>query len=224
MLQLKISDIYRFTLDLIIGVFTTGVKWGTKACVYVATAWRTGNVQRRATEYHALTQQIVDLFENQREKNYQFAVLILLSEESTEDVKFLIKFGGGVTRPDKFTNSAQPTYPPEEQFCNFIAARPHGRYHAEEQLIEQFDHLLESYQSTRLPACQKVVLFTWLLPCEDCTKSIIKKLCGRGLEVILIYITTQTKDPTNEEQIAQMLEEKGITVIKEQCRRTLESK
>ena len=231
----KISDIYRFTLNLIIGVLPTEVKRGLKPCMYVATAQRTGKyvataqrtgkVQRRATEHNALTQKIVDLFENQRKENFQFAVLILLSEESTRDVIFWIKFGGDYNLPDRFTNSAQPTYPPKKQFCNFIAARPDGEYHAEEQLMEQFDHLLESYQSTTLPACRKVVLFTWLLPCDKyCTKSIIEKLCGRGLEIILIYINTQKKDPTNEKKISQMLKEKGITVIKERCQRRLEPK
>ena len=172
-------------------------------------------------QLHILVQNIVQKFAPQRQGGYEFGVLFLSSEEDFEthpDVEFF-----AATSQDP-TDSSLPTFPPDLSICNYVTARPDQRgtntIHAEEQLMDKLDLLMTQYKSSDLPVCKSIVLYTWLLPCSQCTQRIIATLVSYFLEdryrVILIY-TSKMRDVSAEEarRIVGDLRMAGITVIQE---------
>ena len=190
-----------------------------QACVYATS--RSGSVQHKATEYHNLTQRVVKLFKTQRQEKHQFAVLFLSSQDYIADVAFQTKTGP-VYSPEEATDSSKPIFPLDRDLHNFVTARPHRKWyacrkrHAEEQLLDKFDLLKTSFESSRFNRCRTVVLFTWILPCKKCTTQIINKLGGRGHKVIVIYIIKHIKNTARDElYTVKRLEKAKIDVMSE---------
>ena len=211
-----IAAIYRATLNLILDRGDNNGGEGLVACSLKL-------LQHNKTEHHDLTQRVINLFEQQRQEKHQFAVLFLSSQDYITDVTFQTKTGP-VYIPEEATNSSEPIFPPDYDLHNFVTARPHRKWyayrkrHAEEQLLDKFDLLKTSFESSGFNTCRTAVLFTWLLPCKNCTTRIINKLGGRGLKVIVIYIIKHRNDTVrNESYTVERLENANIDVIPELC-------
>ena len=184
---------------------------------------RSGSVQHKVTQHHSLTQRVIELFKTQRIEKHQFAVLFLSSQDYIADVTFQTKTGP-VYSPEEATDSTEPVFPPDYNLHNFVTARPlqdfnaNRKIHAEEQLLDKFDLLKTSFESSGINTCRTVVLFTWLLPCKKCTTRIINELGWRGLKVIVIYIIKHEKDTVdNELYTVERLEKANIEVMSERC-------
>lgn len=169
---------------------------------------------RTKSVYHNLVQMLVDRFEGQRIKGYQFAVLFLSPEADVSDtgrVKIWAKTGA------EDTNSTYSTHPLDNYFGNFIVARPNGQQHAEKLLMGKFDKLWSKNQD-----CKTIVLYTWLLPCNSCADKIAKVLGSREEEVIVLY-TSIVKDMQNEDYTCSKdkLRKAGIKVEQVNCNKKL---
>ena len=148
---------------------------------------------------------VVKIFKGQRIRGYQFAVLIL-----SPHYQVTIKQSPSCT----MTDNTSPTHPPNSTLRDYIVGRPEkSKQHAEKLLLERFDELLARNEFS----CQSIVLYTWFVPCDDCTGKIINKL-GQFTEthhVTVVYLKKMRK--TSEEQEKRntnRLEAAGINVIK----------
>ena len=180
-------------------------------------------LQLRGEEsFHAFVQRIVDLFAKQRnEQQYQFAVLFLthlpLSEITVSNMTFQTQ-AGAVNTPDEATDCSVPMFPPLDNLCNYMVARPQNNRHAEVRLMDDLETLLCMYSSLGMPQCRSLVLYSWLLPCLRCTEYIVKMLqdfiINRMFEVTVIYCSKQ-RDLKDEEivRILNCFEIAGIEVL-----------
>lgn len=69
------------------------------------------------------------------------------------------------------------------------------------------------------PHCQTIVLYTWLLPCEDCKNELITKLgpLTQDKKVLLVYTSRmEDVDDDEEEQIVEELQSAGMEVKREE--------
>ena len=70
-------------------------------------------------------------------------------------------------------NSDEPSHPDNSNFVNYMVARPdHMGNHAEEVLLDRFNKLWFKFRQQ--PSV--ILIFSWLMPCEGCTESIINRL------------------------------------------------
>ena len=176
--------------------------------------------------FHIFIKRVIELFKDQRSREkYQFAVLFLTSQQDITTTGFykmtqtmFSRTRLEVNSPGTATDKTCSTHPPDRDLCNYVVARPDGRKHAEALLMNKLDTLLRQYQSVGMPECQTVVLYTWLLPCDSCADTIIRKLGqeGQRLRVILIY-TSKVREVTENHActIISKLEAAGITVRQE---------
>lgn len=165
-------------------------------------------------QFHDFIQTLVSLFENQRMKNYQFAVLVLSAHPdiNEENTKFQTKWGE-VSTPEEATNYTHPVFPPEYMMCNYVTARPEG-YHAEHFLLAKFEVLLNQYSLHNMP-CQHILLYSWMLPCAVCAWNMILALRSytRMCRVTLVYtIVQKSMNASQAEVIIRYLRWHGICV------------
>ena len=166
----------------------------------------------------------IERFKGQRKKQ-QFAVLFLSSEKNLAKMEFRTRYGM-VSVLNPATNNDFATYPPDNNLCNFVTARPEGQHHAEALLMRKFNRLMSSCREQRMPPCQCIVLYTWLLPCEYCTRQILQTLASQTqhYKVILVY-TTKMHDVSdeNERDTVSTLKSNGISVRHKRYRNYLPS-
>ena len=148
-------------------------------------------------------QDIVEIFKNQRiQRRHQFAVLILSPQHQVtmEQRPFCT-----------MTDNTSPTHPPNSTLSDYIVARPTKHKHAEELLLERFDELLNRNASS----CQSIVLYTWFVPCEGCTRKIIRVLGQLTYRVTVVYSSKMRNMIEEEERRnTRKLKAAGITVIR----------
>lgn len=167
--------------------------------------------------YHGMIQNLVPLFQKQRKKGNQFAVLFLASQQDKPVMIFYTR-KGAVSSPDRLTDNTYPTYPCSGDLCNYITARPgeNGKEsHAEAQLMNRFNELVISYQFSDMPVIQSIVLYTWLLPCDYCKSRIINTLkpitLGRTeLSAFVFYTQTNGVADWKEKCTTRDLNSAGI--------------
>ena len=161
------------------------------------------------------SESMIGNIQNQRHGDhakYQFAVMFVSEDEK---LIHLSKNKHKTTSHDrKLTDCKCKIYPPDEYIDNYITARPNrlvngATEHAESLLMEKLDLLIEKFGESK---CQTIVLYTWLLPCRDCKKQIIRKLAKKK-HVILAY-TSKMRNENNEYGIVTELESAGIEVRK----------
>ena len=159
-------------------------------------------------------------FQNQRHGDharYQFAVLFMSERKKLIHLSKSMKCKNN--HPSKkLTDSECKIFPPDGYVVNYLTARPlrlgNGvTEHAESLLLGKLDLLMEKFGESR---CETIVLYTWLLPCNDCKAEIITKFKGplaKKKHVILAY-TIKMKDEKNEDGIVRELKSAGIEVRK----------
>lgn len=75
----------------------------------------------------------------------------------------------------QLVNSNECSHPDSSNLVNYIVARPdHDRHtrHAEEVLLDRFNELWRNFG--RRPSL--ILIFSWLMPCNECTEDIINRL------------------------------------------------
>lgn len=117
------------------------------------------------------------------------------------------------------TDCESRTYPPDEDLENYITAGPQESDHAEAILLGKLNNLMDKFGKDN---CKTVVLYTWLLPCEECKAEIIEKLsplAKEGKQVILVYTHRQKPKVSekDEDRVVREIEETKILVLKERC-------
>ena len=131
-----------------------------------------------------IVQKIIPYFIDQRLTAYQFAVVVLLSEDDFDNIcwtRFSPSNFWGKPILDK-TVSLMPQDP--TKYRNYVVARPDGNNcHSEEEIFGQysvtdspFSHLWSAYvkHSGAYPKC--ILIYSWNLPCSRCTNVIIRSL------------------------------------------------
>ena len=141
--------------------------------------------------YNQMVQRMVPLFEKQREKNYQFAVLYLSSERklSIENTKFRTRLGEVIDSYEA-TDCSKSTFPQDDNLGNFIAGRPKAQHHAEKKILNRFEKLWGCYNSSNSEPCHHIVLYTWMLPCNYCKDEIIRVLGPHSKECQITVVFT----------------------------------
>ena len=185
---------------------------------------RTGHslhITEEQDKLHVFIQRLVYLFEQQRSiGQYQFTVLFLsplpFKDISITNTVFQTQMGV-VSTPAEATDRSHPLFPMEDNFCNYMTARPHGRRHAEVRLMKRWERLLCTYESLGRPSCRSIVIYTWLLPCMQCTEAIAESflpyIMAGQYEVTVVY-TCKQRDLTDEAvaKIQSCFELSGIEV------------
>ena len=128
---------------------------------------------------------IIPYFLGQRRRAYQFAVVVLLSENNFDNI---YQTGFTPSRSDSGKPIIDNDYismPRDRtEYGNYIVARPlSNSYHSEEEIFGQhsvtdspFSHLWSSYvkHADAYPKC--ILIYSWNLPCSRCTEVIIRSL------------------------------------------------
>ena len=142
----------------------------------LAGSWSTGGLRAEEVPI-GFIQTIIDKFNGQREVGDQFAVVVLSRERELRD------FGRMTFRPcdhthNPFVNCQHIFYPPRQHYGNYVVARPGRRFwyesvHAEMIILSEMDSLLEAYR--RAEGCDPtyILLYSWMMPCSECTSAII---------------------------------------------------
>ena len=128
---------------------------------------------------------IIPYFLNQRRKAYQFAVVVLLSENDFYNI-YQTSFTPSRSDSGKPIVDNTFTSMPQDRadYGNYIVATPiSNSYHSEEVLFgwnsvnnSPFSHLWSTYvkQTGACPKC--ILIYSWNLPCSRCTDVIIRSL------------------------------------------------
>ena len=161
----------------------------------------------QAPEFYDFIQNVIDLFNGQRLKEDQFAVLIFTAE-STLSRMGEIKFQA----PGHTTYLVDNTYPyfPHHNLKNYLVARPDGdgRHHCEKILLDHEDQLWDAYTEDHPTGPKCIILYSWLLPCSECTSEILTYHTRTRPAVKLIVVFTsgwrRQSNSVNLNNIARM--------------------
>ena len=164
---------------------------------------------------------VIPGFKRQRETGrVQFAVLLLVSESNLEDIN-RFEFEPRDCNGQPLVNNAQPYWPNRHHLGNYLVARPRhpnkhdiaqGRHttHSEILLLQQLPNLLYSFGSQE-PA--HIILYSWFMPCPDCTERIINELQFKNRSVMVIYSQDWFRISQSENEASRAkLTGAGITV------------
>ena len=157
-----------------------------------------------------------------RRTSWQFAVIILLAKKETKSPQ-TFQF-----KPVSLsTDSSKPFVPTKSELNNYMAARPEqdllkrvAEYckmktsqHAEKIVLSEFEDLLLAYSRENKEALGGIVLYTWSMPCTECTTQIIDTLAGRKLKVTLAYtLRCQRESEKVQESNRERLRGAGVTI------------
>lgn len=176
---------------------------------------------------------IIERFNDQRENNYQFAVVLLTPHELISIRKTKIQpLEHKELNQDRYTDSKLPFFPPgSELFSNYVVARPHEGKHAEEILLENFAVLWMKFNEYYAKKVEKncgepryIILYSWLMPCSTCVKAIIDSLSHYNSARVIIAYTLDWVLEQNNERNRAVLKSKGITVQKVPYNKVLQPK
>ncbi len=157
---------------------------------------------------------IIPKFSKQRIRGDQFAALILLDCD-LKDITSTI-----LSPHDPMVNRKYPYYPHPQKQNNYLVARPdmqsYGTTHAEVILINNFDSLWNAYlwsHSDREP--QHVLLYSWIMPCKNCTKRICS-LQPLSCKITVVYTIDcrkgEGRDQMQTEENTETLNRAGVQV------------
>ena len=172
-----------------------------------------------------ITKVVIPSTEDQRNK-WQFATLMLLTAKETKKFCYEPSQNGG--QPKLYENE---TFSPKSgEFNNYIIARPqngeNNTKHAEEVILENFVELLGAYKnqnSNQIPA--SIILYSWIMPCKDCTDAIIEKLLSHGIPITIVYTISWEKESKEiQAKSRKSLKKKGVSVVYVKCPYRLQPK
>ena len=170
-----------------------------------------GSEKRNVTEFTA--RHVIQRFKKQSEKT-QFAVLLLLSEEKTRNnhIHYRSNLHG---KP--VVDSSKPYMPTSNDFDNYIVARPaeKGTQHAEQVIFQHFKELWQAYYERYKHVPASIYLYSWLMPCTECTGKVIDMQTEKELPVTVVYTGKNfNENATTQKENRDLLKEKGISVYR----------
>ena len=173
-----------------------------------------------------ITDMVVPSFKKQRSTGrYQFAVVILLSENDFDDISDM-GFEPSNILGGPLLNNTYPSMPRNAaNYGNYIAARPDSvSCHSEEEIFRKyssinspFRELWTAYMSHNGSTPKCVLLYTWQLPCTRCTDVIIRSLnddmyrCTSVIVAHTIYWRSESEEEHRENK--EKLKKENIAVV-----------
>ena len=173
-----------------------------------------------------ITDTVVPSFKKQRSTGrYQFAVVILLSENDFDDISDM-GFEPSNILGEPLLNNTYPSMPRNAaNYGNYIAARPDSvSCHSEEEIFGKyssinspFRELWTAYMSHNGSTPKCVLLYSWNLPCTRCTDVIIRSLnddmyrCTSVIVAHTIYWRSESEEEHRENK--EKLEKENIAVV-----------
>ncbi len=145
--------------------------------------------------------QVIPRTEDQR-KNFQFACLLLLNTTDPRNKPFAYKPN---CNGQPHVNSNNIFSPSRNNFHNYIVARPKREgqrpRHAEEILLDEFNDLWHSYCTKNPGQCPNgIVLYSWIMPCTECTEKLINTLSTLSLPVYIVYTISYRKETERQQK------------------------
>ena len=142
---------------------------------------------------------LIDKFNGQRQVGDQFAVLVLSSGRDNIE---RMRFSPCDHSNNPLVDSHHALYPLQDRYENYIAARPdrvlskfgYRSVHAEEMILTEFDSLFSAYR--RVEGCDPtyIVLYSWMMPCSDCTSAIIVQSNKHlNSQIVVVYTIDWTE-------------------------------
>ena len=166
----------------------------------------------RVPGFSEFIRNVIDLFNGQRQEGDQFAVLIFTAEHK------LSRMGNIQFRaPQHATDYVNKNYSyfPRGDLTNYLVARPDNGRHCEEIMLDQEYRLWNAYKDHHSTGPRCIILYSWLLPCSDCTREIIAYHTHTRPAVKLIVVFTAKwhylDESENDNNITRM-QEAGIDV------------
>lgn len=167
---------------------------------------------------------VIPYFMDQR-AGFQFAVVVLLSETDFQNLNKVKLIPSGVDGKPQIDNS-QRTMPPSAEYCNYIVARPtiSERVHSEKEIFgkhedsknSRFDELWNAYCLHHPLQPKYILIYSWNLPCEDCSNWIIRSLKKSPYECATVFIahTSEWRDESasQRQKNKEKLRDHGIIV------------
>lgn len=151
-----------------------------------------------------------------KNKDDKFAVLVFSQINSLHEIKKLI-FKQITFNGKPLVDSRQTTYPEKYRLENYIVAQSSQTEHPEALIAKQVPALLAAFRKSERchihnPTPKFGILYSWEMPCPECSKSIIKSLAGVcRRKVVLAY----SQESTGEgKENVKRLTDAGITVVK----------
>ena len=183
-----------------------------------------------------ISEAVIPKAEGQR-TSWQFAVLVLLARSETKRPQtFQFKPNKNSRLP---IDPSKPFIPAKSEFNNYIVARPEQdvlnriteyyrikfSQHAEKIVVDEFEDLLLAYVRENKEDLGGIILYSWVMPCTECTNKIIDTLAGRKLKVTVAY-TLRCKLESERIQHAnrERLRQAGATVEYIQYENSLQKK
>jgi len=192
--------------------------------------WSRGREQCTRREEVSITfvWNLIDKFNGQRQVGDQFAVLVLSSGRDNIEI---MRFRPCDHSNNPLVDSHHALYPLQDQYENYIAARPdrvpskfgYRSVHAEEMILTEFDSLFSTYR--RVEGCDPtyIVLYSWMMPCSDCTSAIIvwsNKHLNSQIVVVYTIDWTEISEQENDDNRVR-LHAAGIKVQRVKYNRRL---
>ena len=135
--------------------------------------------------YDFIVDKIIPDFNGQRSRHYQFAVVVLLSENDFDDIYQTSFTPSDCSEKPILDKSASIMPRDRANYGNYLVATPiSNSYHSEEVIFGlystndgPFSHLWNTYVEHNNGAYPKCILiYSWNLPCSRCTDVIIRSL------------------------------------------------
>ena len=163
---------------------------------------------------HYIADVVIPRFVDHR-NGYQFAVVILLSENDCRNI-YKVKFIPCDHQGNPLVDASQCTMPPCIQYCNYIVARPTLRApmhcHSEVEIFgdrsntSRFDLLWNAYVKHHLAAPDYILMYSWNLPCSNCTDTIIQSLRNakyKSAKVIVAHTIKWRGEPSSQHDLSE---------------------
>ena len=159
----------------------------------------------QAPEFYDFIQNVIELFNGQRLKKDQFAVLIFTAESTWSRIQ----------APSHTTHLVDKTYSyfPRYNLKNYLVARPDKGHHCEKILLDQEYQLWNGYKEDHRTGPKCIILYSWLLPCSDCTSEILTYHTDIRPTVKLIVVFTSGCYLDESENVKNITRMQGAGIV-----------
>ena len=161
----------------------------------------------------------------------QFCVLHISSIQSGVELEFASRFHSQTSKVNLFGNNDPltsrdiPSFPLDKDLYNYITSRPTSERHAVELVIDKFEILYQNYTTCNTKdKVRIVILYSWLFPCQECIKKLIRtvriphgeegvRLLDTACNVYLVYSRVIKSEASTLSKLIEKLTTAGINVL-----------
>ena len=120
---------------------------------------------------------VPSFFRKQNSWGDQFAVLILVARVDIKDITRVVLCPRDHLGSPLVNSNYQRCPNSATDYNNYIVARPEYNSHAEKALLDELDPLWSAFVASNGRPPKHIVLYSWMIPCTECTELIINILC-----------------------------------------------